>query len=192
MKIDFLVQYDLEKYIFDIVRKEFMEKGFLTAYDFFCIIVWKANRSKTRIAKKLLKHSKLDNLDEAVYFLTSGISEIPEPKEKLRHLMKDWNLKLPTATAILTALYPEEFTVYDVRVCDELNDFHKLNNVVNFENIWSGYLEYKQKIEQAAPADLSIRDKDRYLLGKSFSKQLRDGIKNGFGNSNSKSMEKNR
>jgi len=190
MKIDFLVQYDLEKYIFDIVRKEYMEKGFLTAYDFFCIIVWKANRSKTRIAKKLLKHSKLDNLDEAVYFLTSGINEIPEPKEKLRHLMKDWNLKLPTATAILTALYPDEFTAYDVRVCDELNDFHKLNNVVNFENIWNGYLEYKHKIVQAAPADLSIRDKDRYLLGKSFSKQLRDGIKNGFGNS--KSLQKNR
>lgn len=181
MNTDYLSQYDLEAYLFETVQKQFEERSYLSAYDFFCIVIWKANRSKTRIAKKILKHSGLDNLDEAVYFLTSGISEISEHKEKLRHLIMDWKLKLPTASAILTVLYPEEFTVYDVRVCDELNDFHALKSTVNFDNIWSGYLSYKQAVINAAPEGLSLRDKDRYLWGKSFANQLENDIKIGFG-----------
>lgn len=51
------------------------------------------------------------------------------------------------ASAILTVLYPNDFTVYDIRVCDELKDFHGLKHTTNFENIWSGYQAYKQNVE---------------------------------------------
>ena len=35
--------------------------------------------------------------------------------------MRDWKLRLPTASAVLTVLYPEDFTVYDQRVCKMLD-----------------------------------------------------------------------
>jgi hypothetical protein len=36
------------------------------------------------------------------------------------------------------------------------------------------------KVEEAAPDGLSLRDKDRYLWGQSFSKQLQNDIKKMF------------
>ncbi|MEK3984261.1 hypothetical protein MHB77_12765 [Paenibacillus sp. FSL K6-3166] len=87
------------------------------------------------------------------------------------------------ATAILTALYPAEFTVYDIRVCDELNDCHKLKNLSSFESIWSGYEAYIQMVKSATPEDLSLRDKDRFLWGRSFSRQLEYDISQGFSKS---------
>lgn len=179
--MDYLQQYDTETYIFDVVQKRFADQGFINAYDFFCIIIWKANRAKTNIAARLLKHSQFKSLDEAVYALTSGISKQSSSKERLQYLLEEWGFLLPMASAILTVLYPEEFTVYDVRVCDELGDFHKLNNLSKFEIIWNGYLTYKQRLEEMTPDGLSLRDRDRYLWGKSFSKQLENDIKNRFG-----------
>ena len=178
--MDYLAQYDLETYIFKTVSRRFAEQGILNAYDFFCIIIWKANRAKSRIAKRLLQSGTYANLEEAVKALTSEISKISNHKDRLRFLMMDWGFQLPMATAILTALYPEDFTVYDIRVCNELNDFHDLKNMVNFENIWSGYLSYKQQIEKVAPEGHSLRDKDRYLWGRSFARQLEQDIRSGF------------
>lgn len=46
------------------------------------------------------------------------------------------------ASAILTILYPEDFTIYDVRVCDVLGDFHNINNKASFENQWFSYTQF--------------------------------------------------
>jgi len=178
--MDYLSQYDQETYIFETVRRRFADQGFLNAYDFFCIIIWKANRAKTKVAKRLLKSGSYANLDEAVMHLTSGVSKISDHKDRLRLLMMDWGFQLPMATAILTVLYPDDFTVYDIRVCDELNDYHNLKNMVSFESIWSGFLSYKQRVELVAPAGLSLRDKDRYLWGRSFANQLENDIVKNF------------
>ncbi|MEF3302492.1 hypothetical protein [Paenibacillus sp. GYB003] len=178
--MDYLSQYDQETYIFETVRRRFADQGFLNAYDFFCIIIWKANRAKTKIAQRLLKINKFDTLDDAVKALSKGIITASEHKERLHYLLNDWGFQLPMATAILTALYPDYFTVYDVRVCDELQDFHNLKNMVNFENIWTGFLAYKQQVELAASEGLSLRDKDRYLWGRSFSRQLENDIRKRF------------
>lgn len=170
--MDYLSQYDLEKYLFESVSSRFRNDGYLYAYDFFCIIIWKANRAKTKIAKRLMEYSSFSNLDEAAFELTKGIGEAIDHKERLRYLMKEWGFQLPMATAILTVLYPDDFTVYDIRVCDELKDYHRLKNLFKFESIWSNYLDYKNKVISETPQGLSLRDKDRYLWGKSFSKQL--------------------
>ena len=87
---------------------------------------------------------------------------------------------LPMATAILSVLYPEEFTIYDRRVCEVLGKFEKLNNISKFPKVWDRYLEFKRAVESRAPKGLSLRDKDRYLWGESFGKQLRSDIKKDF------------
>lgn len=178
--LDFREYYHLESYLFDKVRVQFAKQGYLTAFDFFYIVIWKANRAKSKMAKKLLEGTDV-SLDEEVGLLTYGIAELKTAKDRLRLL---WNLgfRLPMASAILTVLYPDEFTIYDARVCGILGGFHNLDNLSDFEDVWQGYQDFKRKVIESTPAELTLRDKDRYLWGKSFYEQLRHDISEGFKN----------
>lgn len=180
--MNYLALYDLEAYLFRDVREKFRENGYLPAFDFFCIVIWKANRAKSKLAKRLLAKG-YDNLETAVHDLTTGLSRQQTPKERLRYLWdgSSWGFYLPMASAILTVLYPEDFTVYDVRVCEALNDFHSLGAVSNFDRLWTQYQNFKSRVEQATPEGLTLRDKDRYLWAKSFHEQLVTDVWSGFG-----------
>lgn len=81
--------------------------------DFFCIVVWKANRATSKIATRLLDKAKIRHLAERVHDLTSALFHAADAKQRMRILVKDWSLRLPVASAVLTVLYPEEFTVYE-------------------------------------------------------------------------------
>ena len=117
-----------------------------------------------------------------MFDLTKRIAAQESPKDKLRLLMNaDLGFRLPMAIAILTVLYPGEFTIYDVRVCGSLSRFHNLTNITNFDKLWDRYIEYKSCVETNAPQGYSLRDKDRYLWGKSFNEQLCGDIENKFG-----------
>jgi len=59
---DFRRYYDLEPCIFGEVQVRFEQEGYLLAFDFFCIVIWKANRAKSKIAKRLTSMIKLDLL----------------------------------------------------------------------------------------------------------------------------------
>jgi hypothetical protein len=177
-EVDYKKYCDLERYLFEEVTNRFRENGHLTAFDFFCIIIWKANRAKSKIARKLIQKDYTD-LDDAVRALTSGISIAEGRKAKLRVLIEDWSFRLPMASAIATVLYPDGFSVYDVRVCDQLNDFHKVQNK-KFETLWDGYCDYLDRVTAEAPIDLKLRDKDRWLWGRSFHDQLIEQIANNF------------
>ena len=177
---DYERYYDLESYLFKIVHERFRCQGYLEAFDFFCIVIWKANRAKSKIARKLLNQPKR-TLDEAVIDLTKRIAAQESPKDRLRLLMNaELKFRLPMASAILTVLYPDEFTVYDIRVCESLGMFQELTNITNFDNLWERYIKFKSCVDSNAPQGYSLRDKDRYLWGKSFYNQLRGDIENMF------------
>lgn len=177
--MDFRQYYYLESYLFYTVHVHFVEQGYLSAFDFFCTVIWKANRAKSKIAKRLLAHG-YENLDTAVRALTTGLAQQATAKDRLRYLWETWGLRLPTPSAILTVLYPDEFTIFDRRVCNTLAGFHNLKNLVNFENLWRGYVEFKRKVKELPPEGLPLRQKDRYLWGKSFYEQLTKDIERGF------------
>ena len=84
------------------------------------------------------------------------------------------------ASAVLSVLYPEEFTIYDVRVCETLNAFKDLQHKTRFEDIWSGYEEFIKSVKNATSEQKTLRDKDRELWGKSFAVQLVKDIENKF------------
>lgn len=176
--MDYAKLYDLEKYLFSEVSKKFQEKGQIEAFDFFCIIIWKANRAKSKIAKKLLDINS--DLDKAAIEITKNIFEGKTDKDRLSVLIKKYGFRLPMASAILTVFYPEEFTVYDVRVCEILNDFQNLDNKINFESIWNGYDKYRETIIKKEPNNLTLREKDRYFWGESFYRQLNNNIERAF------------
>ena len=178
--IDFRSYYHLERYVFDTVSDRFSQDGVLNAFDFFCIIIWKANRAKSKVARRLLTSGKYADLNSAVRALTSAIRVAPSARDKLRVLIRDWKFALPIACAILTVLYPKDFTVYDVRVCEQLGDFGWVQTRTRYDDLWDGYEKYMAAVGAAAPTELDLRDKDRWLWGKSFSEQLRRDIDTNF------------
>lgn len=177
--IDYRVYYHLESYLFDTVHPRFHDQGYLSAFDFFCIIIWKANRAKTHISRRLLARNYPD-VDAAVRALTVGIAEQPTARDRFRHLVGEWGFHLPMASAILTVLYPDEFTVYDVRVCGSIDAFRRLGTITNIDRLWQGYTDYRIAVEAAAPQGMTLRDKDRYLWGQSFHAQLIQDVDRSF------------
>ncbi|MBX2950997.1 MAG: hypothetical protein KF870_00725 [Leadbetterella sp.] len=180
MMIDYIKYYDLENYILTDVRNNFRRDGYLTAFDFFCIIIWKANRAKTKIAERLLKDKNGHDIEQIVKDLTGKIFSATDDKAKLKVLFVDYGFLLPMSSAILSILYPDNFTVYDSRVCETLKDFKGLANISNFEKLWTGYKDYLESVKKYEPQNLSLRDKDRLLWGKSFYEQLSRDLKNNF------------
>ena|SRR5215213_10188213 len=179
---DYLKYYDLESYLFEDVHQRFHAEHSLGAFDFFSIVIWKANRAKSKIALKLLAKDPEGRRDlEAISrTLTASLYNAPNHKERLRLLMKDWSFALPMASAILSVCWPEDFTVYDYRVRERLVGFPELNNLTDFEKIWKGFDDYKAKVSKIAPAELNLRDKDRYLWGESTALQLKENIRQLF------------
>ena len=175
--------YDLERYLFGDVHERFHRDGVLSSFDFFAIVIWKANRAKSSVARRLLDHDPhgRGDLEPAVADLTRNLYSTSTDEERLRLLIDDWGFRLPMATAILAVLWPENFSVYDTRVCDELGGFHKLGDRTKVAAIWQGYRDYLAAVNEDAPSGLSLRDKDRYLWARSVAEQLRRDVDNSFG-----------
>lgn len=179
---NFLQYYDMEGYLFKVVSTRYAQDKTLTAFDFFCIVIWKANRAKSIVAKRLLAHGNGQaNFGVAVGSLLTAISEAKDQKGRLSVLIEGWGFRLPMASAILTVLYPEDFTVYDIRVCNVLGDFKDVQNKTNFATLWERYSAYVIAVRNAAPECSTLRDKDRFLWGKSLANQLQSDIQSSFG-----------
>ncbi|QQG37471.1 MAG: hypothetical protein HYS17_11165 [Micavibrio aeruginosavorus] len=178
--------YDLESYLFSDVHKFFHDNYYLSAADFFCIIIWKANRAKSKIAKKIhrIGKKKYKNLDEIVKQITNALYKAGSHEKRMGVLIGEWKFRLPIASAILTVLYPNNFTVYDVRVCNYLKNenFHGLRNRRWSESLWSDYQAFIQavKSDDNTPRGLTLRQKDRWIWGKSFFEDLLNDIDNNF------------
>ena len=178
--LDYLRLNDLERYLFEDVRNRFHSEGSLGAFDFFCIVIWKANRAKSRMAARLIEEGH-DSLEVACRTLTAEIARAEDERSRFMVLVHDWRFRLPMASAVLTVLYPDGFTVYDYRVCDVIGGFHHIADRSKPESVWSGYTEFMHSVQQEAPPHLSFRDKDRYLWARAFAEQLEHDIKKCFG-----------
>ena len=179
MNPDPLRYYDLEDYLLNEVQDRFKSQGWIGAFDFFSIVIWKANRAKSLIAKRLHKKYPEQGLEQIARNPTRSLHDADDDENRLR-ILADWGFMLPMATAILTILWPDEFTVYDVRVCDELDDFRNLDNLGTFEKKWARYGEYRDAVRAAVSQDISLRNKDRYLWAQYGIRRLTTDIAAGF------------
>jgi hypothetical protein len=178
-QMDYLKLYDLEKYLFDVVRVNFERERRLSAFDFFCIIIWKASRAKSMIAKKLLERdgNRRRDLDAIVGDMTKSLAESESEKEKMRILIEKWGIRLPIASAILSVLWPDQFTIYDDKVCEQLGgDYKTVKDKARFEDVWNGYNRYLDAVKNMVPEVPVLREKDRVLWAKSFERQLNKDI----------------
>lgn len=166
--MDYKKFYNLEEYLFQDVGPRFRKTGTLSAEDFFCIVIWKANRAKTNIKKKL---SKTTTLSESIRKLTNDVVKAKSPEEKLETMIKKWKFGLPMATAILTVLYPEDFTIYDYRVREQLG----LDDIYSVKKYFKDFLPVVKKYAESR--NESMRETDKELWGKSFFDDLQKLIK---------------
>lgn len=179
-RTDPLQLYDLERHLLEDVAGRFHATGSLSAFDFFLIVIWKSNRAKTYMAKRLLAGGH-GSIEEAVRVLTGQLHCADTRRERMRILVQVWGFQLPMASAVLTILYSDDFTVYDVRACNSLGAFHNLANKSAFDSIWRGYEEFCRAVRNSGPDGLSLRDKDRHLWATSFAEQLEADIQSNFG-----------
>jgi hypothetical protein len=180
----YLNLYHIEGYLFDEVGPAFRETGQLSAFDFFCIIAWKSNRSKSYVAKRLLKKGYAD-LEGAASALGRAIFAAGSDLDKFRVLFENWGFSLPLASAILTVLYEERFTVYDWRafeqVLDVAPDLKDPNRTSDLAEAWTRYEQYRSAVRNAVDANLPLRDKDRVLWARSSTQQMKRDIERAFG-----------
>lgn len=186
--VDYLSYYDLEKYLFETVSPRFHENWCLCAFDFFLIVNWKSPRPR-RMIRNGLRERGQTNLENAVRDLTRKIYLADDHQTRLEILIDQPGIGLAMATAVLTVLYPEEFTVYDRRVCESLVDDVSQAHVRAFRNlgnrgtgtVWKGYVDFREAVRnnKKAPQHLSLRDKDRWLWAKAVVQQLKGEIQSG-------------
>lgn len=175
---DYKKYYNLDKYLFEDISEKFQRNHTLTVFDFFCIVIWKANRAKSKVARRI--KLKEPDLEKAIHEITQNLFNAESDEERLRILIVDWKLRLPMSSAILSVLYPERYTVYDYRVCEQLGEFNNLGDKVKFESIWTGYCQYINDVRQLVPSEDFLRDKDKCIWGKSFYDDLMEDIQQAF------------
>ena len=178
--MDYVKLYDLENYLFDVVHSRFSQDKRLSAFDFFCIIIWKANRAKSKVAQRLLgkdNHRPRD-LNAIIGDLTASLAGALSDEERMRILIEDWEFRLPIASAILTVLWPENFTVYDVRVREKLGTCKDAQDRTGFKDKWEGYLAYRNDVKKTDGC--TLRERDRKLWAMSFEEQLNNDISTCF------------
>jgi hypothetical protein len=162
--LDPLSYYDPENSIFPNLQETFAKTGKLDPLAFYVVLDWKSSRARTRHLWRLAAIG--GSFEAAVCDIAVMLAAAPSPEQRLGELLTRWKFQLPTATAILSVLYPEEFTIYDVRVCDALGRFHELDGKRWSSEIWLQYRKFVEAVKSEAPSNLSLRDCDRWLWGK--------------------------
>ena len=115
----YLKYYFLEDYLFNDVRNNFQERGYLIPEEFLAIVIWKRNASKTKILNGIRKNGR------TIYEITSGISAAKSREQKISVLLspKIPGIGVAIASAILSVCYPDDFTIADYRARASLNTF---------------------------------------------------------------------
>ncbi len=171
---DPLAYYSPETLMFPAIGKSFADTGVLDPAALYVILDWKSPRARTRHGIRLAERA--GNFDAAAKEIAADLQAAIGPEQQLGLLLTKWGFRLPTASAILTVLYPDIFTVYDVRVCNALHDFHQLGGRQWSPMVWREYQRFVGAVRAAAPEGLSLRDCDRWLWGKDKQAALRSEL----------------
>lgn len=163
--LDPIAYYNPETYLFPELAPRFAETGQLDPAAVYLILDWKAPRARTRHLARLAKLAG-GSFDAAVHGIAADLRAAAGPERRLNVLLTKWGFRLPTASAILAVLYPETFTVYDIRVCEALDDFRTLGDRKWSAGTWHEYERFIDAVRTHTPSRLSLRDRDRWLWGK--------------------------
>ena len=154
-KIDFkkyIQLYSLEDYLFSVVGPQIKNRGYLTFDDFYKIAMWKSARQKP-------KYLQNKNDVESISRETFALADENEKMEKLCSLK---GVGIPTASAILTIVYPENYAVIDIRCMEMLKELgYTIKKTITLNN-WIKYLNIIRDI--AKGNNITAREVDKALF----------------------------
>ncbi len=123
--------YDTEQYLFKVVGPCAKARGYLTFDEFYKIAMWKSARQKQRYLK---------NREHIEQISREAFSEHEEGR-KMDLLCQLEGVSVPTASALLTIVYPERYAVIDVRCLEQLRNMgHPIGNYPSLKT-WVTYLD---------------------------------------------------
>lgn len=133
------------------------KRGYFTKKEFLAIGMWKSPRPKNRY---------LSNSEEKIISISKKVLTTKFEKRKIELLTSLKGVSIPTASAILTLIDPENYGVIDIRVWQTLYLYGSVNKKsrgigFNFNN-WYNYLMklryYAKKFK------VSVRDIERTIF----------------------------
>lgn len=152
--------FEFENYLFEKVTKNFQKNQSLTKEEFFSIIIWKRNASKTKIRNTIKDSGK------TVFEITHSLFEAKNNKQRLQSLTSIKNIGVSIASAILAVCYPDDFTVVDYHVVASLKR-RGIEIQGKPDSNKNDYLDYVEKCKKFK-GKLTLRNFDRALWGDDF------------------------
>lgn len=130
--------YDTEKHLFDVVGPSVNKRGYLIFEEFYKICMWKSARQKQ-------KYIRAKNRKQVEAITKDAFAEQNE-KEKIRKLCELEGVGIPTASALLSVIFPEKYAVIDVRCLEVLkNTFGQNINKFISGNTWLIYTDLMRR-----------------------------------------------
>lgn len=136
----YIALYDTEKYLFDVVGPMAKKRGYLTFDEFYKICMWKSARQKQRYIKN----------KQIIEQITSEASKMKDEKEIIKILCdKLEGVGVPTASALLTVVFPEKYAIIDIRCLSVLREKFslKIGKYISI-NTWLKYLKIMREISK--------------------------------------------
>ncbi len=162
----YLEFYDLEYFLFNNIGKQVKRKGYLDFDDFFAIAMWKSNRQKPNYLK---------NKDSIKSISKLAFRENDESK-KIELLCSLSGVGIPTASAILTVVFPERYAIIDIRCVEMLKKLgFKLSNNMSVNN-WIEYLKTMRGL--AKKYNITPREMDKVFFAMHREMLNKDNFKN--------------
>jgi hypothetical protein len=162
--VNYIEFYDDENLLFEKVGPEFLRGVDPSVMHFETLLGWKSERPGDAHWMRLMKICD-GTMEDAVAAICTDIRSAADDKARLEVLIRKWLFYLPTAATILTVLYPEVFTMYDKRTRNQTGTKDWSQHTFT-PALWEHYCEFKDKIVALVPPGLSLRDADRYVMGK--------------------------
>ncbi|WP_159007486.1 hypothetical protein [Bradyrhizobium sp. S69] len=143
--------YDVDKdFWFEVAGRSILN-GDCSRSHFDTIFAWKTrNRGKSRPEK-----NESGAIEQALRVV---VEEVDRPRRSIGTLIKLSGVGIPVASAIMAAIFPEQFTIIDFRALDALSaEDYSTTSVKKYLD----YVEYCTKL--ADDWDMSLRELDRAL-----------------------------
>jgi hypothetical protein len=170
--LDPIAYYNPEVYVFAELARRLAETGQIDPAALYLILDWKSPRARTRHLTRLAALAG-GSFGAATRSIAADLQPAAKPEDRMRALLTKWGFRLPTASAILAVLYPEIFTVYDIRVCEALGDFRPLGDMKWSAEMWREYQRFIAAVRARTPSELTtLRDRDRWLWGKNKQERM--------------------
>lgn len=161
--------YDMEKYLFDVIGSEASKRGCLTFEEFYKICMWKSVRQKQ-------KYISAKNRNEVEAITKDAFAEQDEGK-RTKKLCELNGVGIPTASAILTVVFPEKYAVIDVRCLEMLRD--KFDYKISKQTSIKSWLEYLSIMRSLAEENaITPRKLDMALFAMHREKLMNEDYRN--------------